>query len=117
MACADLPTSSYTEVWSSVRVQVHFARVASLARRQSTGWRACGVELPQRDIPTFAGTCKQQPRDEEARRKEEHVDADEAAPQEADPGVPQRDQEDGDGAKVLDVVPMSERRAFQASVS
>ena len=77
---------------------------------------APSVELSQRDVAAFRGTREEQPGDEEAGQHEEYVDTDEAAPQEPYPGVPEHDEEDGNSAKALNVVSMSERLTDFAAV-
>ena len=57
-----------------------------------------------------AGLPEQQPSDQEAGEHEEHVDADEAAGDEADARMGDNDEEDRDRAEALDVGAMSRRR-------
>ncbi len=90
-------------------------------RRTTHDAGGLGVPLrrPDREVPgpRRRGPRKQQPGDEEARQHEEDVHTDIAPPQQPHSGVPEHDQDDGDGAKPLDVVPMSELPTRHGSVS
>ena len=72
-------------------------------RRREQAAGPAAVELGEGDAAGLLELAPQQPGDQVARHHEEHVDADEAAPDRADVGVEQDHAEDGDGAEAFDV--------------
>ena len=89
------------------RIQIEDACNARHRERERRGRqdppRASRVEVGERHATRVEGAAEQPLRDQEARDHEEHVDADEAAAQTGNARVAERDDQDGDGAKSLDV--------------
>jgi hypothetical protein len=78
-------------------------REGECGRRQDPP-RTPGVEPHERDASVPLRFREQDPRDQEAREDEEHVDADVAAAEERDARVRKHDEQNGDSSQTLNVV-------------
>ena len=71
--------------------------------------RPAGVEAEEGHAPGLERLREQQAGDQEAGENEEDVDSHEPALQERNSRVPERHEQDGDGAQALDVRPVPHR--------